>query len=524
MKIIPKPNKFTVNQGFVKLNDTGSVSNEFPAFADGLNDFVEKLAGFRFREGKIIRPAISDALEADEYTLTVSVDGIDVCGGSEQGLFYGLQSLKQLLAARFKDGEMILPACEISDKPRFKYRGFMLDCARHFFPVDEIKRFIAACALLKLNVFHWHLIDDQGCRFESKAFPLLTEVGSKRTESRGDGVPVEGFYTQEEMRDVVAYAKARYIDVVPEIDVPGHATALIASYPRLSCDGKPVDVATRFGILPNLVCAGKPEVYDFLYALFDEVTDIFPFEYIHIGGDESVKTHWRDCPDCQKTIADNNLKNEEQLQSLFTARIISYLADKNRKVITWNEALNSGVLDPRAVTHYWNDGAKPERVLKAVNSGRKTIISKFAPFYLDYPHGMHTLRAIYRFNPVIKGVNPDSTDNIFGVESPLWSEYIPTPHNLELKAFPRLFALAETAWTNQSDKKLREFKARLKTQVKLLDLLNVAYTPVNKSDPDPVTGLIQIIRFATSHYSVEDAAAAKAANTEMKNSRESGGE
>ncbi len=413
------------------------------------------------------------SIPAEGYVMEIQPEKIVLSSFDENGAFYGLQTLFQLV----RQEKGALPCCRIEDAPRFRYRGFMIDSGRHFFPVDAVKRMIDQCAKLKLNVFHWHLSEDQGFRIESKKFPKLNEIGSWRTEE--DGSRYGGFYTQEEIKDVVAYAHAQYMAVVPEIDLPGHTTAMVAAYPELSCSGEPAQVECHWGIFPRILCAGNEKVYDFLYELLDEVCELFPDGYFHIGGDEAPKEEWEKCPKCQEVIREKGLKDEEALQALFTARLVEYLNGKGKTVIGWNEILSSGDLGLGAVAQYWTDQGA-EYSAREIPRGRKFIFSNTSSFYFDYDPSLITLKGAYSYEPYIPGGEAIRPEQIFGLEAPLWSERIETPERLEYMSFPRLAALAENAWTKERD--YGDFCERLKAYAAVWQEDGIAAQPVEEAD------------------------------------------
>lgn len=412
------------------------------------------------------------SLPAEGYRLTIAPQQIQIAASGESGAFYGTQTLFQLL----KKSDGALPCGVYEDAPRYHHRAFMLDVSRHFFTVEEVKKLLVQCAQLKLNTFHWHLSDDQGFRIESKKFPRLNEVSSWREEN---GKQYGGFYTQDEIREIVAFAAERQILVIPEIDLPGHTTAIIAAYPELSCSGEPTKPETGAGIFPQILCGGSQKVYDFLYELLDEVCTLFPGPYFHIGGDEAPKSEWEKCPRCQEEMKRNGLKNEEELQALFTARLADFLATKGKAVIGWNEILASGNMRSDAIAQYWTDQGA-EASAQEVPKGRKFIFSNVNSFYFDYDYSLVTLRATYHYEPHIPGGEAISTEQTLGLESPLWTEYVETPERLETMVFPRLAALAENAWT--IEKEFEDFKARVRAQEPIWKEEGISFLPIDQAD------------------------------------------
>ena len=353
---------------------------------------------------------------------------------------------------------------------------------------ETVLKTLDLMALQKLNVFHWHLTEDQGWRIEIRKYPRLTEIGSRRrgtrmgfTPGKHDGVPHGGFYTQSDIREIVAYAADRHITVVPEVEMPGHSLAALAAYPELSCTGGPFEVATHFGIFPDIFCAGKETVFTFLKDVLDEVLDLFPSPYIHIGGDEAPKQRWKSCPDCQRRIREEGLKDAHALQVYFTNRIAAYLDSKGRNTIGWNEILQPGLVES-AVVQFWVGG--PKRIIEAIRTGRRKIVmSPCLKTYLDYPYTLLPLRRIYRNEPVPAGLDERAAASILGVESPLWTERVPSRQRLDFQAYPRLTALAETAWTPKDRKSLPDFRRRLAGFLLRLDRMGVQHASLKEADP-----------------------------------------
>lgn len=416
----------------------------------------------------------------DEYYRIEIKDGkILIASKGEQGRFYAEQTLKQMAVM----GKV--PNCIITDLPEFPYRGFMIDSARHMQTVDEIKKYIEAAALFKFNVFHWHLCDDQGFRIESEKYPLLNEKGSWRSCHGFGSKNMEkygGYYTKEEIRDVINFCKERFIEVIPEIDMPGHTTALVSSYPELSCRGVEIPLETTGGIFKNIICAGKQEVYEFCYGLLDEVMELFPSDYIHIGGDEAPKARWCNCESCQKVIRQQGLKNEEELQGYFVNRIIAYLRKKGKRALCWNESLNSGLLDNSAIICDWMDRKHLSEAF--ANGGGKIIIEEFYHYYLDYPYGMTPLKKTYSYNPYLEKLDFTGRQNVIGVETPIWTEYVEDFDRLCYMCFPRMIAVGERGWTSPKNADYESFKKRVKNCKVLLDEIGIKMADSTEWDPD----------------------------------------
>ncbi len=441
------------------------------------------------------------AAHAERYRLIISPSHIDLAGATTEGLFRGLQTLRQLFHqyGNRTDARAVIPCLQIQDQPFYAYRGFMLDVGRHFFDVREIKRILDVCALLKLNFFHWHLTEDQGWRVEVPAYPRLTEVGSKRRETRKDNKPVEGFYTQDQIQDVVQYASDRFITVIPEIDLPGHIRSAIAAYPHLGCSGEHIEVATRFGIFPEILCAGKDATLEFLTDVLDEFCHLFPGPWIHLGGDEAPKQNWRSCPHCRQRIREEGLSDEHALQGWLTNRMTAHVAKHGKKVMVWNDSLKAGNLSPDIAIQYWMEAKKPTRLLQAANGGRNWIASDFFHLYFDYPHGMTPLSKTFGYNPVPDEMTKEGARHLMGVEAALWTEQVTTPEGLEKLTLPRLAAMAELGWHGPAEASEREvayanFLARLPGFLSLLTHRNMAYTPVKMADRKGISGVFQTIR------------------------------
>ena len=421
------------------------------------------------------------ALEA--YSIEVASKSVVVRASGLQGVLYALETLRQMLPPAIYGEQVawkerwVLPCCVIRDEPRFAWRGMHLDCSRHFWEVDEIKRYLDVMAMYKLNRFHWHLTDDQGWRIEIRSYPLLSQIACWREGtmvgrdfSSNDGIRYGGFYSQEQIREVVEYAAARGITVVPEIDLPGHMLAALSAYPELGCTGGPYAAWTVWGVSDQVLCVGKESTFDFLEGVLSEVAELFPGEYIHIGGDECPKDEWKKCPECQARIRELGLKDdgrftaEQYLQNYVTKRIQDFLATKGKKVIGWDEILE-GELAPGATVMSWRgtDGAK-----QASAKGFDAILTPTSHCYFDYVQsedrsaeplgfgGVVTLEKIYSMDP-LEGIEPSAARHILGVQANLWTEYISTPEHLEYMLLPRLLALSEVQWCPDGQRDLQRF-------------------------------------------------------------------
>lgn len=500
MNIIPKLNGPVVISG-------GTYGASLPLTYGGSCAFAA-LFNLQKADSPAINFVCDKAVAAEGYRLTIDNSGITVAAADESGAFYAMQTLFQMI----EDGTE-LPCGTYEDSPRYRHRGFMLDVSRHFFPIVEVKKVLDQCARLKLNVFHWHLSDDQGYRIESKKFPKLNEVSSWRTEN---GKKVGGYYTHDEIRELVAYAAERHIQVIPEIDLPGHTTAIVSAYPELSCCGKPVDVKVGAGIYPQILCGGNEEVYGFLAQLFDEICPLFPSPYFHIGGDEAPKAEWEKCPKCQAEMKKLGLTNEEELQAKFTERLAEMLSKHGKSIIGWNEILASGKMPLSAIGQYWTPQGG-EYCANEVNNGRKFIFSNVSSFYFDYDPAIITLRSTYSYEPSIVGSQSIPDEQVLGLEAPLWTEFVETPERLQTLILPRIAALAENAWTRE--KNFECFKKRVGVHEKYWKKQGLAFMPIEVADVfgDESTEkaadaiITQLMRWRGAGASGVDAAAQEAA-------------
>ena len=439
---------------------------------------------------------ISEAPES--YRLKIDPQGIEITGSDHAGTFYGIQTLLQILETSKIENAPTVKSMIIEDSPRFKWRGMLLDVARHMFPADFIKRYIDIIAAHKMNVFHWHLTEDQGWRMPIEKYPKLEKIAAWRKETlighytdkprKFDGKPYGGFYTREEIVDIIGYAEERSVTIVPEIELPGHATAALSAYPELSCTGGPHEAETLWGVHKEVYCAGNEETFVFLENVLKEVSEIFPGPYIHIGGDECPKTRWKECQKCQKRIADEGLKDEHELQSYFIKRIEKILEKFGKRLIGWDEILEGG-LAPNAVVHSWRgmDGG-----IEAANAGHEVIMSPTTHVYFDYYQsedkdneplaigGHLPLEKVYEFEPVPDNIDRDKRHLILGGQANLWTEYIPTTEKAEYMLLPRMCALAEAVWSPRSKKDYAGFIDRLGDHLKRLDRKNLNYRKLDK--------------------------------------------
>lgn len=494
INIVPKPRQIEVGNGsFAVAGATVVVGKDKALRGVGelFAEMIEPVAGCKLpvkqaASGAVIVLSVDENLDEEEYLLDVASDGIAVTGGSPKGVLYGLQSLRQLVVS----GSGTVPAVTIADKPFFGYRGVMLDVARHFMPVEDVKAFIDIAAMHKLNRFHWHLTDDQGWRIEIKKYPDLTRVGSVRketlfghlrTSTEYDGIPYGGYYTQSDIKEIVDYAAERYIEVIPEIEMPGHALGALTPYPWLGCRGENYEVWTRWGISSDVFCAGKETTFEFVEDVLAEVIELFPSRYIHIGGDECPKARWKECPHCQQRMKDNGLKNEEELQSYFMQRVEKWLQGHGREIIGWDEILQGGI-SKTATVMSWR-GSKGG--IAAAKAGNKAIMSPNTHCYLDYyqtsqPHyeplangGCLPVSKVYALDPYDQ-LTPDEQASILGVQANLWTEYIPDFRHVKHMLLPRLAALSEVGWAYDC-KDFEDFRHRMAAFRKTYDAAGYNY-------------------------------------------------
>lgn len=509
ISVIPEPAFVQQTEGVFHLDSKTPVYVDFSDSAmlrsvAFLNERLQKAAGFTLdviqddpldhgtEKGIFI---LNAGWKKEAYNLQISPSRLLIEYADGAGLFYAIQTIFQLLPdaifadSRQKGVRWDVPCCSIEDAPRFSYRGMHLDCCLHFFSIDFLKKYIDIMALHKVNRFHWHLTEDQGWRLEIKKYPLLTEKGQWRKETvigslnSGfyDGTPYGGYYSQDEVRELVKYAAERYVTIIPEIELPGHALAAIACYPELSCGLEDhYETATKWGIFKQVYCP-KEETFKFLEDVFDEVFELFPSELIHIGGDECPKTSWKQCPHCQALIKKLGLKDEFELQSWFIQRMEKYINSKGRQIIGWDEILEGG-LAPNAKVMSW---LGEEGGIKSAQQHHEVVMAPYPKYYLDYwqadPEseplamgGPTTLRTMYEYNPVPEVLTPEEQKYIIGVEGCVWTEYMPTPARVEYMAWPRMCAIAEAGWSSRS-KDWDGFTRRLETHLGRLDRLDVGY-------------------------------------------------
>jgi len=519
--IVPRPVSIKTEAGRFKVGPRTVIWTDRAGapVAHQLARYLEPATGYTFRiqiggavpAGAIAlrRDAALGRFGAEGYTLTVRANGVSARAPELAGLFYAVQTIRQLLPSDiFRDApltrgagappiEWSMPAVTIEDQPRFRWRGAHLDSGRHFMPKEFVKKYIDLLALHKLNTFHWHLTDDQGWRLEIKQYPKLTTVGSCRKETiigrqprderdwKFDATPHCGFYTQDDAREIVAYAKARYINVVPEIEMPGHAIAAIAAYPELGVTGDPMDVATRWGVFSDIFNA-EPATISFIQNVLAEVLQIFPSRYVHVGGDEADKAKWKASPRIQARIKELGTGDEHGLQSWFIRQMDAFLTSHGRQLVGWDEILEGGLAE-NAVVMSWRgvDGG-----LAAARAGHDVVMTPTSHTYFDYYQskdqaheplaigGFLPLETVYGYEPVPAQLEPQFSQHVLGAQGQVWTEYMPTSKQVEYMAFPRLCALAEVVWSPKDGKDYAAFLERLEIHLQRLRVLDVNYRPV----------------------------------------------
>ena len=487
INIIPKPKSLIVNEGTFKLNASTKIlyKEDAKQIAEYLNQIINPSTGFNLNlnewnnkvEDNSIIISISNTngdYGKEGYTLVVNKNNVMIEASELNGLFYGIQSLRQLLPieieskTKVENVEWKIPCVVILDEPEFSWRGLNLDCCRHFMTKEFVKRYIDLLAYHKFNTLHWHLTEDQAWRIEIKKYPELTKKGAFRTYD--DGSVYGGYYTQKDIKEVVEYAAGRFINIVPEIEMPGHSTAAISCYPEISCTGGPFEVGTFWGIYYDIYCAGNEKTFQFLEDVISEVVDLFPGKYIHIGGDEAPKNRWKECSKCQQRIKDEGLADEHELQSYFVKRMEKFINSKEKQIVGWDEILEGG-LAPEATVQSWR-GVKG--AIDAAKQGHDVIVSPTSHCYYDYPVDVTDMQKVYLFDPVPAELTADERKHVLGSEGNMWSEYAPQ-ELIDDRLFPRMLALSEVVWTYPTERDYEEFRERVQEHYNRLDALGVSY-------------------------------------------------
>lgn len=496
-RVVPAPDRIDgiKDKDFVlksdRLIDYPAGNRQMERNAAMLSGYIEDMTGMHLSTRPVNRTMNNDGcisllldprMDSDEgYRITVTSKCVEIVAKTPAGVFYGIQTLRKSIPVG-DAAQVLMPAAQVVGNPRFGYRGMHLDCVRHFFGVETVKRYIDIMALHGMNRLHWHLTDDQGWRIEIKRYPRLTEVGGWRdgtvlghNSPVNDGIRYGGYYTQEEINEIVRYASDRYITIIPEIDMPGHMVAALTAYPELGCTGGPYEVWCRWGVTDDILCAGNELTLRFVKDVLDEVMQLFPGDYIHIGGDESPRVRWQECPRCQRLIKDLGLKTSGQqsaealLQGWFTTQVQQYLSQHGRRLIGWDELLGCDV-DATATIMSWR-GAEPGS--QGAMQGHDVIMTPVDPLYFDYYQtsetwneptafgGCNTLKKVYDFDPVAADLPADKRHHILGAQANVWTEYITCEPQIQYQILPRMAALAELQWLPPELKDYQDFIARL---------------------------------------------------------------
>lgn len=494
MKIVPKPLRVEYAEGIFVFNKKTKVDVEEYIYSElFFLDFDE-----------VVENSVEINISDIEFDYIIEIaDKIKITLKDEKQLFYSVQSLKQLIFEYYNDGKSEIPYMTIKDKAKMEYRGYMLDISRHFFGLDVIKQVVDCISLAKINKLHLHLSDDQGFRVESKIYPKLNEIGSVRKETYGDGEEHRGYLKQDEIKELVKYCDKRGVEVIPEIDLPGHTVSIIASYPELSCFNTKVETATWAGINYYVLCLANEKVYEFISNLLKEILDLFPSKYVHLGGDEAPSYSWSLCPKCQELYKKSGVKSYYEYQLLFTNKVAEIVKGLGKVPIMWNEAFLGG-MNKEVVMQYWSEDFRKKVGAKHTANGQKTIISRRTSHYLDYPHYPTSMKKVYKYNPKRDGFK--SMDNILGFEAPLWSEFVTNTNKLFKNTFPRVFALSEATWSE--NKNYSDFKNRLCNLLGIMEAYEYPYEELKNVDSKSISNIHKVTKFGMGF--------AKAANLKEK--------
>ena len=493
--IIPTPNEQTINNGFMEMENSPEIITEssFNSAATLFKNAIKELDLTSKKTTKNrINFSLNEKLNEEEYILKINTDQINIEASTETGAIFGFQSLYQLMNLNLKNGVVKLQNQVIKDSPRFKYRGMHLDVGRHMYPVAFIKKYIDGLAMLKFNNFHWHLTEDQGWRIEIEKYPELNNIGSYRDSTlighytdkpwQFDKTRYGGYYTKKEIKEVVRYAQERGINVIPEIEMPGHSQAAVSSYPEFGCTGEQVGVAPLWGVFKEIYCS-KNETFDFLEDIIDEVVELFPGKYIHIGGDEAPKTNWKACGNCQNVINREELKDEHELQSYFITRMEKYINSKGKQIIGWDEILEGG-LAPNATVMSWRGVSGG---IEAAKMNHEVIMTPNATCYLDHYQAKDTakeplaiggytpIEEIYNYEPIPNELDESLHKYIIGAQGNVWTEYMKTSDHVEYMVFPRIFALSEVVWAKDKPS-FNDFENKVIDMYPILDKMDINYS------------------------------------------------
>ncbi|MFV0483942.1 MAG: beta-N-acetylhexosaminidase [Bacteroidales bacterium] len=514
VNIIPAPQEVKMGEGTFTINNQTKIAytTESKSTAEVLQSNLNAIWGYQVglaesADGNI-KFELNKNLGTEAYELVVAKSGIQIKASTGAGWFYGVQSLLQLIPttdSKEKVSSINIPLVSIKDSPRFKWRAFMLDEGRYFKGIEMVKQLLDEMARLKMNTFHWHLTDDQGWRIEIKKYPLLTEIGSKRKSTQigplkwqseiQSAEPHSGFYTQEQIKEVVKYAQDRHITVVPEIEMPGHSSAAIAAYSWLGTNKKEIEVPIKFGVGTDVYDVSDPKVYQFLTDVLDEVMALFPSKVIHIGGDEVKYNHWKESESVQAYMKKNNLKSPAELQVFFTNRISHYLNSKGRRMMGWNEIMGHNLheyqdaadtksdqrLAEGTVVHFWKGNVK--LATQAASTGFDIVYSLHTDTYLDYTYDRIPLSKSYSYDPIPADLDPKFHDKVIGTGCQMWSEWTPTKGNIHFQAFPRIAAYAEVGWTEKENKNYEHFKVALQNLEEIWKQEGIYFAPNSVVDP-----------------------------------------
>ena len=493
--IIPTPKEQTIKNGFMLIENNPEIitNDKFKSASTLLKNAINELNLDNDEKPKNrIKFSYNKKLDNEEYILRINSNLITISASSENGAIFGFQSLNQLMNLNLNNGAIKLKNQEIKDSPRFKYRGMHLDVGRHMYPADFIKKYIDGLAMLKFNNFHWHLTEDQGWRIEIEKYPELNNIGSFRDSTlighygdkprQFDKSRYGGFYTKKEIKEIVKYANKRGINVIPEIEMPGHSQAAVASYPMLGCSGEQVGVAPLWGVFKEIYCS-KNETFDFLEDIIDEVVELFPSKYIHIGGDEAPKTNWKACGNCQNVIEREGLKDEYELQSYFITRMEKYINSKGKQIIGWDEILEGG-LAPNATVMSWRGISGG---IEAAKMNHEVIMTPNAVCYLDHYQAKDTkneplaiggytpIEEIYNYEPIPSELDKSLHKYIIGAQGNVWTEYMKTSDHVEYMVFPRILALSEVVWADNRPS-FEDFEKKVNDTYPILDRMNINYS------------------------------------------------
>jgi hexosaminidase len=491
--IIPKSQEITVLNGTFKVtaNTYIKAGQDLIDKAEQLKAYLSPASGYllpinvRNTGGNLIELKLLDELSSigeEGYKIHITRKKVLITAYKPQGIFWGIQTLRQMFPVEIlreavvDDVEWILPCVKIVDKPRFEWRGLMIDYSRTFWNISHTKKYIDAISYYKMNKLHMHLTDDQGWRIEINKYPALTEKASKFDTIYHEPPEREGYYSKEDIRELVRYAEARNVELIPEIEMPGHSTEVFAAYPELSCTGDTLSIHPFFkgpGIHNEIFCAGKKETFEFLVNVLSEVIELFPSKYVHIGGDEAPKAMWKACPDCQRVIKEHNLKDEDELQSWFIKRIEQYLSSEGKNLIGWDEIMEGG-LSKTATVMYWR-GRNNQTPLIAASQGNDVIMTPTSHCYFDYTHKKISTEKVYSYNPMPDNLDNQYSEHILGVQANFWSHIDRTEPKMDRQIFPRILALSEVGWTLTEWKDWNDFKKRLDKHYKSLHLMGIYY-------------------------------------------------